>query len=281
MLETPFNQIKQSLSEEIPLESIKYLPDKWEKIGDVLTIKLDRNLEKYQEKVGETYAEILQCKTVLKDVGGISGIFREPKVEIIYGSTNTETLHIENSIKFKLDPQKIMFSSGNMDERLRMAKISNKNETVVDLFAGVGYFTLPMAVFSRPKRIFACEVNPVAYNYLCKNIVLNHVPSIVQPLFGDNRTTAPKNVADRVIMGYIGDTHRFLPIAIECLKDFIGTIHYHDVFQNETIPNKPMKDAQKIIESYDRKAKLLTYSCIKSYAPGLTHAVLDIRLDAK
>jgi len=281
MLETPFNQIKQSLSEEIPLESIKYLPDKWEKIGDVLTIKLDRNLEKYQEKVGETYAEILQCKTVLKDVGGISGIFREPKVEIIYGSTDTETLHIENSIKFKLDPQKIMFSSGNMDERLRMAKISNKNETVVDLFAGVGYFTLPMAVFSRPKRIFACEVNPVAYNYLCKNIVLNHVPSIVQPLFGDNRTTAPKNVADRVIMGYIGDTHRFLPIAIECLKDFIGTIHYHDVFQNETIPNKPMKDAQKIIESYDRKAKLLTYSCIKSYAPGLTHAVLDIRLDAK
>ena len=281
MLETPFNQIKQSLSGEIPLESMKYLPDKWEKIGDVLTIKLDRNLEKYQEKVGETYAEILQCKTVLKDVGGISGIFREPKVEIIYGSTDTETLHIENSIKFKLDPQKIMFSSGNMDERLRMAKISNKNETVVDLFAGVGYFTLPMAVFSRPKRIFACEVNPVAYNYLCKNIVLNHVPSIVQPLFGDNRTTAPKNVADRVIMGYIGDTHRFLPIAIECLKDFIGTIHYHDVFQNETIPNKPMKDAQKIIESYDRKAKLLTYSCIKSYAPGLTHAVLDIRLDAK
>jgi len=281
MLETPFNQIKQSLSEEIPLESMKYLPDKWEKIGDILTIKLDRNLEKHQEKIGETYAEILQCKTVLKDVGGISGIFREPKVEIIYGSTDTETLHIENSIKFKLDPQKIMFSSGNMDERLRMAKISNKNETVVDLFAGVGYFTLPMAVFSRPKRIFACEVNPVAYNYLCKNIVLNHVPSIVQPLFGDNRTTAPKNVADRVIMGYIGDTHRFLPIAIECLKDFIGTIHYHDVFQNETIPNKPMKDAQKIIESYDRKAKLLTYSCIKSYAPGLTHAVLDIRLDAK
>jgi tRNA wybutosine-synthesizing protein 2 len=281
MLETPFNQIKQSLSGEIPLESMKYLPDKWEKIGDVLTIKLDRNLEKYQEKVGQTYAEILQCKTVLKDVGGISGIFREPKVEIIYGSTNTETLHIENSIKFKLDPQKIMFSSGNMDERLRMAKISNKNETVVDLFAGVGYFTLPMAVFSRSKRIFACEVNPVAYNYLCKNIVLNHVPSIVQPLFGDNRTTAPKNVADRVITGYIGDTHRFLPVAIECLKDFIGTIHYHDVFQNKTIPNKPMKDAQKIIDGYDRKAKLLTYRCIKSYAPSLTHAVLDIRLDAK
>jgi len=33
-----------------------------------------------------------------------------------------------------------MFSSGNMDERIRMSMISDKNEVVVDLFAGIGYF---------------------------------------------------------------------------------------------------------------------------------------------
>lgn len=281
MLETPFNQIKHSLSKEIPLKTIKLLPDKWEKIGDVLTIKLDRNLKKYQGKIGEKYAEILQCKTVLKDVGGISGILREPNVEIIYGSEITETVHIENGIKYQLDPQKIMFSSGNMDERLRMAKISSENETVVDLFAGIGYFTLPMAVHSKPKRIFACELNPIAYNYLCKNTVLNHVPSIVQPLLGDNREIVQKNIADRVIMGYVGETHRFLPVAIECLKDKKGIIHYHDVFQNETIPNKPLKIVQDTAEGYDRKAKLLTYKLIKSYAPGLSHAVVDIEIEEK
>ena len=278
MPETPLNQIKKSLSKEIPSELISKLPDKWEKIGDILIIKLNQDLEKCQEKIGKKYAEILQCKTVLNDIGGISGIYREPNVEILCGSKNTETVHVENGIRFTLDPQKIMFSSGNMDERIHMASISNKNETVVDLFAGIGYFTIPMGVYSKPKKIFACEMNPVAYDYLCKNIVLNHVPSIVQPLLGDNRNTAPKNTADRVVMGYIGDTHRFLPIAFECLKNSTGIIHYHDVFPNELIPDKPLKIIQETAGRYDRKAKLLSFKHIKSYAPGVSHVAFDIEI---
>ena len=278
MIETPLNQIKKLLSNEIPSELICCLPDKWEKIGDVLTIKLNESLRKYQEKIGERYAEILHCKTVLNDVGGISGTYRKPKVEILYGSKNTETIHKENGIRYKLDLQKIMFSSGNMDERKRMANISNKNETVVDLFAGIGYFTIPMAVYSKPKKIFSCEINPIAYEYLCKNIVLNHVTSVVKPLLGDNRSMAPKNIADRVIMGYIDDTYRFLPTAIDRLKNGTGIIHYHDVFPNELIPEKSLKFVQEISKKYDTNAKLLKYNYIKSYAPGVSHVVFDIKI---
>lgn len=278
MIETPLSQIKKLLSNEIPSELICCLPDKWEKIGDVLTVKLNESLRKYQEKIGERYAEILHCKTVLNDVGGISGTYRKPKVEILYGSKNTETIHKENGIRYKLDLQKIMFSSGNMDERKRMANISNKNETVVDLFAGIGYFTIPMAVYSKPKKIFSCEINPIAYEYLCKNIVLNHVTSVVKPLLGDNRSMAPKNIADRVIMGYIDDTYRFLPTAIDCLKNGTGIIHYHDVFPNELIPEKSLKFVQEISKKYDTNAKLLKYNYIKSYAPGVSHVVFDIKI---
>jgi len=278
MIETPLNQIKKLLSNEIPSELICCLPDKWEKIGDVLTVKLNESLRKYQEKIGERYAEILHCKTVLNDVGGISGTYRKPKVEILYGSKNTETIHKENGIRYKLDLQKIMFSSGNMDERKRMANISNKNETVVDLFAGIGYFTIPMAVYSKPKKIFSCEINPTAYEYLCKNIVLNHVTSVVKPLLGDNRSMAPKNIADRVIMGYIDDTYRFLPTAIDRLKNGTGIIHYHDVFPNELIPEKSLKFVQEISKKYDTNAKLLKYNYIKSYAPGVSHVVFDIKI---
>lgn len=278
MIETPLNQIKKLLSNEIPSELICYLPEKWEKIGDVLTIKLNESLRKHQEKIGERYAEILHCKTALNDVGGISGTYRKPKVEILYGSKNTETIHKENGIGYKLDLQKIMFSSGNMDERKRMANISNKNETVVDLFAGIGYFTIPMAVYSKPKAIFSCEINPIAYEYLCKNIVLNHVTSVVKPLLGDNKSMAPKNIADRVIMGYIDDTYRFLPTAIDCLKNGTGIIHYHDVFPNELIPEKSLKFVQEIAKKYDTNAKLLKYNYIKSYAPGVSHVVFDIKI---
>jgi len=278
MVETPLSKIKKSLSNEIPLELTNYLPEKWEKIGDIVIIKLNEKLRNYGEKIGKTYAEILCCKTVLNDVGGISGIYREPNVEILYGSKDTETVHKENGIKYKLDVQKIMFSSGNMDERLRMAKISNKNETVVDLFAGIGYFTLPMAVYSKPKKIFSCEINPVAYEYLCKNIVLNHVTSIVEPLFGDNRLIAPKNVAERVVMGYIEDTERFLPAAFDCLKSCTGYIHYHDVCPSELLPERSFRSIQETAGKHKRNVDLLTCRVIKSYAPGVSHVVLDIQV---
>jgi len=279
MLRTPFDQIKELLLKHVPSELIKHLPDKWEKIGDVLTIKLDCNLKNYKEKICQKYAEILHCKTVLNNLGGISGTYRKPKVEILYGSKNTLTIHKENGIRFKLDPAKIMFSSGNMNERSRMANVSNMNETVVDLFSGIGYFTMPMAVYSKPKKIFACEINPVSYNFLCKNIVLNDVTSIVEPLQGDNRKIAPKNVADRVIMGYLEDTYRFLPTAFNCLKNLTGIIHYHDVCPNESIPNRSLKFVQKAAKKYNRKSELLTYKNIKSYAPGISHLVLDVKID--
>lgn len=278
MIETPLEKIKKSLKNNISLELTNFLPEKWEKIGDVLIVKLDEKLKSYGEEIGKTYAEVLHCKTVLNDVGGISGIYREPNIEILYGSENTEVVHKENGVRYKLDVAKIMFSSGNMDERLRMANISNKNETVVDLFAGIGYFTLPMAVYSKPRKIFSCEINPVAYEYLCKNIVLNHVTSIVNPLFGDNRVIAPKNVAERVVMGYFEDTEKFLPTAFDCLKNCTGIIHFHNVCSDELFPETPLKIVEKTADKYKRNVEFLTYRVIKSYAPGVSHIVLDIQV---
>jgi len=278
MIETPFDQIKKILSKEIPSELLSKIPDKWEKIGDVAIIRLSKELIKFEKKIGKVYADVLKCKTTLRDVSGISGVYREPNVKIIYGNKKTETVHIENGVRYKLDPQKIMFSSGNMDERIRMARVTNSKETIVDLFAGIGYFTLPMAVYSKPKKIFACEINPIAYEYLCKNIVLNNATSIVEPVLGDNRKTAPKNVADRVVMGYIDDTHKFLPVAIECLKNKTGIIHYHEVCPEELFPDRPFKNIKKESKKYKRETELLAYKYIKSYAPGVGHYVLDMKI---
>ena len=281
MTANPFEQIKKKISKNIPKEYIDHIPNKWEKVGDILTIVLPNKLAPYKENIAETYASILGCKTVLNDIGGISGEYRAPNVEIVFGSNDTETVHKENGVRYKLDPQKIMFSSGNMDERIRMGKIANKDEVIVDLFAGIGYFTLPIAVHSRPKKVFANEKNPVSFNYLCQNITLNNVSSIVEPVHGDNRMAAPKNVADRIIMGFFGDTHQFLPLAFECLNNCKGTIHYHDKFPENNVPDEPTKRIQKIAEEYNRKIKLLNLKHVKSYAPGISHYVFDIGIDEK
>lgn len=276
---TPFQEIKDRISGQIHSDLSLYLPKKWEKIGQVLIIKIPKELKKFSKDIARVYADVLDCKTVLEDIGGISGEYRKPIVRFLYGDPNCETIHVENRVRFKLDVSKIMFSSGNMDERIRMATISNSKEVVVDLFAGIGYFSIPMAVYSRPKKIYACEKNQLAYKYLCENIVLNHVTETVEPILGDNREVAPKNVANRVIMGYVKDTHKYLQTALDALYNKTGIIHYHEACPNELLPNKPIEKINRIVEKNKIKAKILNFKKVKSYAPGVTHAVLDVKIE--
>ena len=274
----PFDKIKIGLLNNIPEKLFTKIPTKWEKIGDILLIKLPDELKKNKKTIGKIYADVLKCKSVLNDKGGITGELREPDVEIIYGAKNTETVHIENKVRFKTDPAKLMFSSGNMDERIFMSKLNTENETIVDMFAGIGYFSLPIAVHSKPKKIYACEKNQNAYHYLCQNILLNHVNEIIEPLKGDNRKVAPENAADRVIMGYIGGTEKFLEKGIKCLKDNKGIINFHEKYPEKMKLNTPLKIFEKEANKFNRKVNLLDIREIKSYAPKISHFVFDCEI---
>ncbi|HEC94967.1 MAG TPA: class I SAM-dependent methyltransferase family protein, partial [Thermoplasmatales archaeon] len=187
-------------------------------------------------------------------------------------------VHVENHVRYKLDPSKIMFSSGNMSERIKMSTIADENETVVDMFAGIGYFSIPIAVYSTPKKVYAIEMNPTAYHYLCSNITLNSVNHIVKPLLGDNREVTPKGVADRVIMGYLRETYRYLPTAFASLRN-TGVIHYHEVCPNELLETRPFQRIKEAAKQFSLRITDVKKRIIKSYAPGVSHVVLDVNLE--
>ena len=275
-MKTPFEEIKEKISNFIPENLVEFLPKKWEKIGDVLVLKLKKELEPFAEIIAKTYAEVLNCKSVLQEIGGIKGIYREPRVRLIYGSKNTETLHVENGIKYSLDPSKLMFSSGNMSERIRMSKLNCRDEVVVDMFAGIGYFSLPIAVYCNPRMVYAIEKNPLAFRYLCKNITLNRVNDRVEPILGDNRCVTPKGVANRVIMGYLNKTHEFLPIALESLKSE-GIIHFHCLCPRDKFSDYVMDKIRRYLS--EKEFEVVYKKVVKSYAPGIDHVVLDIKVE--
>jgi tRNA wybutosine-synthesizing protein 2 len=277
-IKPPYKLIVDSLSANLPNKIIKDLPNRWEKIGDVLILRIPPSISPYQKLVARVYADILKCRSVLQEYGEISGIYRTPQTRLIFGDKNTETIHIENAVRFRLDPQKIMFSSGNIDERKRMAMIAEDDETVLDLFAGIGYFSVPMAVFSSPKQIIACEINPIAYQYLKENIMINGVIDRIQPIFGDNRKIAPRHWADRVLLGYLDNTISFLPIALGALKKCGGTLHFHDIYPRENIPNNIFTEIRSVACKYFINVELLSWHIIKSYAPGIVHTVFDVRV---
>lgn len=266
----PFEIIKEDLA--LPDELGDLLPYKWEMLGDVLIAKFPQELRPYLKRIAKTYAEELGAKTVLDERGYIDGQFRTPKMEVVYGS-ETVTVHHEGAILYQLDVAKLMFSSGNFDEKKRMGELDCTGETVVDMFAGIGYFTLPLAKLAHAKRVIACEINPLAHHYLRRNLVLNGVESIVETYLGDNRSLPYENIADRIVMGYIGSTEASLPKAMDLIKKG-GIIHYHDVCSVDEIPGKMVKAFAKA--SGARRFEVLQVKEVKAYAPCKSHMVMDV-----
>ncbi|MCJ2563340.1 MAG: class I SAM-dependent methyltransferase family protein [Candidatus Thermoplasmatota archaeon] len=270
--ERPFHVIANSL--DLPASAKEKLPRRWELIGDVLVLKLDPSLGEYDQDIAKAYARVLGAKSVLEDVGGIGGEFREPDLRLMLGSETT-TVHKENGVLFKLDVMKVMFSSGNIHERIRMARICKPDETVVDMFAGIGYFSLPIAVHSKPRKVYACEINTAAFSYLEENIRLNRVHE-VEPLLGDCRDVAPEGVADRVIMGYLWGKE-YLGKAMRVVGEK-GIIHYHEACHTDEMAERPVRILKEEAHGEGRRVENAIVRRIKSYSPNVYHVVVDAEI---
>jgi len=250
------------------------IPEKWEYVGDIVIVRMDPRCHEFKDLIGRTYAEVLGAKTVCADIRGVSGEFRQPSMEIIYG-TETESVRLENGIRYGFDVTKVMFASGNTDERMRMRKLDCTGETVVDMFAGIGYFTLPLAKYSGARLVYACEKNPESYRFLCRNIIDNELVGKVIPILSDNRNLLGKHFADRILMGYVQTTSDFVPKALSMIRPG-GIIHYHDTFY-------VTEYEERIRQIFDSNCgpdgyEILRIHEVKSYAPSVSHYVADIRI---
>ena len=271
----PYYRIMESARIPGPLKAL--LPDKWEMLGRVVVLRLPAELLGFKTQVASAFAEVLGAETVLRDMSGSRGEARVPTMELLWGE-DTETVHIEGGIKYRFDAAQVMFSSGNIDERMRMGRTVRPGETVVDMFAGIGYFSLPMAVHGRPKRVFACEKNPVSHGYLKRNIGLNRVGGIIEPLLGDCREVAPEGVADRVVMGHFRAPD-FLDKALRVLGPGGGILHVHALCPKDRIPDGAWGPMRATIESANRKAAIRNVTRVKSFKPHIWHVVLDVAVD--
>lgn len=269
----PQERIRRALS-HLPEDVRSALPMRWEFVGNIAIIKHFVGLEGREAEIGEAYAGELGARTVCVDMSGVSGELRVPDMKIIFG-TETEAVRRENGILFRFDVTKVMFSSGNIDERERMEKLDCTGETVVDMFAGIGYFTLPLARFANPDMVIAVEKNLDAFEYLVSNIEENGVSDRVTPVLGDNRDMHSEAIADRVLMGYVQKTREFIPYALRMIKPG-GIIHYHDTFY----VNGHEEEIRSIFAEAagDDGFEILGIREVKSFAPSVSHYVADVRM---
>lgn len=268
--------LAEALRHVLSERELELLPRGFDRIGHVAVISLPRELLPKSREIARALLSIGGIRTVMLRERGISGRARVPGLRFLAGDPNTETLHRENGCVFKLDVARVMFSTGNQHERARIAGLVREGEVVLDMFAGVGQFTIPIARLSEAATVYSIEINPVAFHYLCENVRINRVGHRVRPIPGDCALVAPKGVADRVVMGILHVSQAYIRCAIDALKPEGGIIHYHETVPSRIRFERPVKNL--ISAAGGREVEIIGRRVVKRYAPGVDHVVVDARI---
>lgn len=151
-------------------------PNSFESIGHIAHY----NLTEEQSKHGKLIGDILLLKndlikTVVNKTEKLHNVYRTPVLELLAGPPNYEVEVREQGTRFLLDFEKVYWCSRLSTERDRLLATFKKNETLMDLFCGVG----PLAVRAARKgmHVIANDLNPDCFLYLEKNAKLNKVDS--------------------------------------------------------------------------------------------------------
>jgi tRNA wybutosine-synthesizing protein 3 len=267
------------------LELLDDIPKRWEKFADVVLLPNSAFKKKQWEPFVSKEFWVQVCAGLevkrLARLGEIIGKKREPTVEMLVGEEDW-VIRKESGIKYGYHLTQCMFSSGNINERRRMGEIVSKGDIIVDLFCGIGYYTLPILVKGGAKHVYSCEWNINAINTLKFNLKNNKVEDRCTIYEGDNRITSSNlsNIADRVLLGLLPTAEKSYDIALNCLKMSGGVLHIHGLAPADNY-EKLVMDTTNILENTNSnyKVKNVTINKIKSYAPHWDHLVLDIEVN--
>jgi tRNA wybutosine-synthesizing protein 2 len=233
---------------------------------------LPAELEPYFPDIGRYWQEELGVSTVLRVTGPVSGTYRTPRLEVIAG-TETETEVVEYGVRFRFDARRLLFARGNRTERHRIRSVVRPGEVVVDLFAGIGYFSIPAAL-AGAHRVYAAEVNPLAFRFLQENARRNRVSDRLEAFLGDNRTVPiPRGEASRVVLGYLPSSLPWATTAVRCLRVEGGWLHVHLVTDvRESNGRTAERVGAAVAPALIVKAAVRD---VKPYGPGRVHRVVD------
>jgi len=307
------DQLREKLQNSLPEHLLTLLPSGMQLISSIAILNLKKELYEYKSAIGNAVMELLPSLTaVWVRTGKISGQFRTPEgLEHVCGLKETELIHHENKILYKFDFTQIMFAQGNVSERKFLPELVKSGENIVDMFAGIGYFSLGIAKYAKPRQIYAIELNPVSYKYLTENIHINKLTKIITPIHGNCAEEVPKLAeqgifADRIIMGVFPAPYEYLKNALCVVKPVELAINTNFQTFLEQTSNKPHYDVynsfndfsnsilhfegvvmgrdfteffinvQKEIQPLGYDSSILAVRFVKSFGPKMYHLVLDL-----
>ena len=277
--------MRKRLRKTLSSEDLGKVYNAYDIIGSIAIIKLPPDFSENAQTAAKAIMAIQKnVKTVLVQESPVSGDFRLRRLAHVAGENTTFTIHKESGCLFSVDVDKCYFSPRLSYERSRIARMVKPKETVVNMFAGVGCFSIIIAKKVDTAKVFSIDVNPAAVQFMQENIRLNRVYGNVIPLIGDSQeivNSRLRGVADRVLMPLPEKALEYLPCAVSALKASGGWIHYYDfehVKKTENPKEKPrLKVAQKLA-SLNVTFDSLYPRVVRTTGPNWYQVVLDIHV---
>jgi tRNA (guanine37-N1)-methyltransferase len=275
--------MRRKLKARLPIVDSANIYNSYDIVGDITIIKVPdddiENAKKVADEIMQLYHR--KIKAVFLQISAVQGDFRVRQLKFLAGENRTVTVYKEHGCFFRVDVERCYLSPRLLFEHKRISALVASGEVAVNMFSGVGCFSILIAKTSGSK-VYSIDINPVAYEFMQENVRLNKVSAYVIPLLGDSKEIVVSQlhgVADRVLMPLPELAFEYLPYALLALKSSGGWIHLFD-FQHASKGEDPIeKTRQKVVMYLDALGVHYSFGfsrVIRSVGPHWYQTVLDI-----
>lgn len=277
--------LKIVLGSELEPELLEQLYKSYDIIGKIAVIRVPEPLKHHGGLIAQAIMKIhKEVTSVWQQTSSVSGDYRIRNLEFILGEKNTETTYKEHGCIYKTDLRKVYFSPRLSYERRRIAGLVQRGEVILNMFAGVGCYSISIAKHSEPTKVYSIDINPFAIKYLQENIRINRIEKKVISLQGDAKKVIEdglQGVADRVLMPLPERAYEYLDYALLALKPEGGWIHYYDFEHAKKKENPIQKIETKVSEKMNSLSTNFNIEfgrIVRTVGPRWYQVVLDIRV---
>jgi tRNA (guanine37-N1)-methyltransferase len=272
--------LKKALESILSSQESEELISAFDQIGNIIIVRIPDLLLPKKKLIGEALLkEVKIVKSVFYQASPVEGDFRTRNLEILAGEDRTETEYKEFGCRFVVDVANAFFSPRLSTERERIANLIQDGETMVNMFAGVGMFSI-MAAKKKKCTVYSIDINPIASKLCEKNIELNKLAGKVISINGDTSKIIDaelQNIADRTLMLLPERSDEFLDSAIKTTKDG-GTIHYYSHIHADKKSDAGKLSEKHYLDVTPVKSEILASKIVRPVGPRYYQTVVDVKI---
>ena len=273
--------LKKTLDSLLTAKESDELISAFDQIGNIIIVRIPDLLLPKKKLIGETLLEqVKSVRSVFYQSSSVEGEFRTRDLEILAGDDKTETEYKESGCRFVVDVRKAFFSPRLSSERMRIAELVNDGEVIVNMFGGIGMFSI-IAAKKKKCTVYNIDINPDAVNFCQKNIAINKLSGNIISIHGDASDVIKnklENKSDRTLMLLPEKSDDFLRSAILASKNS-GVIHYYSHIHADKKSDAAKLSEQHYLEITPVKSAILGSKIVRPVGPRFYQTVVDIKIE--